>query len=179
MLSFNLVATTQRGNERACMKELGMLGEALGFRDVRLKRTWYPGLVVGLTPGDPVALVKALRPVVEEDPWDIRFLQKLTPVEINTEATIADVTEAVEKLAPRIPEKSSFRISINRRGSDVSTQELIKAAASKVERRVNLDRPDWIIQVEIIEDAAGVSVLEPDSILSVTKLQELAMLDQR
>lgn len=179
MLSFNLVVTTQRGNERACMKELGMLGETLGFKDVKLKRTWYPGLVIGLTPGDPVALVKALRPVVEEDPWDMRFLQKLTPVEINTGATVQDIAEAVEKLVPRIPEKSSFRVSINKRGSDISSQEVIEAAASKVERRVNLDRPDWLVQIEIIDDTAGVSVLEPESILSVTKLQELAMLDQR
>lgn len=179
MISFNLVATTQRGNERACMKELGMLSESLGFRDVRLKRTWYPGVVIGLAPGDPVALVRALRPIVKEDPWDLRFLQKLTPVEINVAATTDEIAGAVEKLAPRIPEKSSFRVSINKRGSDITSQELIKAAASKVERRVNLDRPAWVVQIEIIDDAAGVSVLEPDDILSITKLQELAMQDQR
>jgi tRNA acetyltransferase TAN1 len=176
---FNLVATTQRGNERACMKELGMLSESLGFESVRLKRTGYPGLVIGLAPGDPVALVKAVRPIAEEDPWDLRFLQKLTPVEANVEATTEDIAEAVAKLAHKVPEGKSFKVSINKRGSDIVSQELIKAAASKVERIVNLERPDWVVQIEIIEDSAGVSILEPKDILSITKLQELAMQGQR
>jgi tRNA acetyltransferase TAN1 len=157
------------------MKELGMLAESLGFKGVRLKRTGYPGLVIGLEPGDPVALVKALRGRAEEDPWDLRFLQKLTPVEINVEATTNEIAEAVARLAHKVPGGKSFRVSINKRGSDIASQELIKAAASKVDRRVNLERPDWVVQIEIIEDAAGVSVLEPKDILSITKLQELAM----
>lgn len=175
MTSFNLVATTQRGNERGCVKELGMLSESLGFGGVRLKRTGYPGLVIGLAPGDPVALVRAMRPVAEEDPWDLRFLQKLTPVEATVEATTAQIAEAVAKLAYKVPEGKSFKVSINKRGCDIASQELIKAAASKVDRRVNLERPDWVVQIEIIDDAAGVSVLEPKDILSITKLQELAM----
>jgi tRNA acetyltransferase TAN1 len=161
------------------MKELGILTESLGFKDVRLKKTWFPGLVVGVAPGDPVALVRALRPIAEEDPWDLRFLQKLTPVEENTEASVDKIAEAVEKLARKIPDGSSFRISINKRGSDISSQELIKAAASKVDRRVNLERPDWVVQIEIIEETAGISVLTPKDILSITKLQECAMEDQR
>ena len=175
MRSFNLVATTQRGNEWACMKELGMLSQSLGYEGVKMKRTGYPGLVIGSIDGDPIALVRAARTVVEEDPWDLRFLQKLTPVEVTVEATVGVISEAVGKLAQKVPEGKSFKVSINKRGCDIASQELIKATASKVERRVNLERPDWVVQIEIIEDAAGVSVLEPKDILSVTKLQELAM----
>jgi len=173
--SFNLVATTQRGNEWACMKEVGMLGQSLGFESVRMKRTGYPGLVIGSMEGDPVALVRAVRAIVEEDPWDLRFLLKLTPVEVTVEAGIEKIADAIGKIAQRIPEGSSFKVSVNKRGSEISSQDLIKAAASKVDRRVNLERPQWVVQVEIIEDTAGVSVLEPKDILSVTKLQELAM----
>jgi tRNA(Ser,Leu) C12 N-acetylase TAN1 len=173
--SFNLVATTQRGNEWACMKELGMLCESLGFEGVRMKRTGFPGLVIGLVDRDPIALVRAVRAIVEEDPWDLRFLQKLTPIEVTVETNIGMIAEAVGKLAQRVPEGKSFRISINKRGCDIASQDVILAAASKVQRRVNLDRPDWVVQIEVIEDAAGVSVLEPKDILSVTKLQEMAM----
>src|SRR5512136_617072 len=134
LISFNLVATTQRGNERGCAKELGMLSESLGFGGVRLKRTGYPGLVIGLAPGDPVALVRAMRPIAEEDPWDLRFLQKLTPVETTTEATTAQIAEAVAKLSCKVPEGKSFKVSINKRGCDIASQELIKATASKVDR---------------------------------------------
>lgn len=175
MLLFNLVATTQRGNERGCMRELGMLSESLGFRGVTLKRTAFPGLVVGVAPGDPVALVRALRPLVEEDPWDLRFLQKLTPTEVNVEADVGAIAEAVAKLAHKVPAGKSFKVAINKRGCDLSSQDVIKAAASKVDRRVCLERPDWVVQIEIIQEAAGISVLEPADILSITKLQELAM----
>lgn len=175
MRSFNLVATTQRGNEWACTKELGKLSQSLGFESLRMKRTGFPGLVTGLAEGDPIALVRAVREVVEGDPWDLRFLQKLTPVEVTVEATVAAVSDAVGRLADRIPEGKSFRVSVNKRGCDIPSQELILAAASKIKRRVNLERPDWVVQIEIIDDAAGVSVLDPKDILSVTKLQELAM----
>jgi tRNA acetyltransferase TAN1 len=173
--SFNLVATTQRGNEWACGKEVGMLSQSLGFEGVKMKRTGYPGLVIGNVEGDPIALVRAVRGIVEGDPWDLRFLLKLTPIETTVEASESKIAEVVGKLAEKVPQGKSFKISINKRGSNIASQDLIKATASKVDRRVNLERPDWVVQIEIIEDTAGVSVLDPKDILSVTKLQERAM----
>ncbi len=175
MRSFNLVATTQRGNEWACAKEVEKLGESLGFGGVRMKRAGFPGLLIGNMEGDPFDLVRAVRGVAEGDPWDLRFLLRLTPIEVTVEATVDLVAEAVGKLAHKVPEGQSFRVSVNKRGCDIPSQELIIAAASKVKRRVNLERPDWVVQIEVIDDAAGISVLEPGDILSVTKLQEQAM----
>jgi tRNA acetyltransferase TAN1 len=169
------VVTTQRGNERACIREVAMLVEEAGGPEVRLSKTWYPGLIVGTVDGDPVELVRKIRPRVEEDPWDLRFMLKLVPVQKSVQADIEKIKEAVGELSGAIPAESSFKISVNKRGSDLRTAEIIKEAASKVVRKVDLDRPDRIVQIEIIDDVAGISVLREDEILSVTKLQEKAM----
>jgi tRNA acetyltransferase TAN1 len=173
--NFNLVVTTQRGNERACIRELIMLVDEAGGPDVRLRKTWYPGLIAGTAEGDPVELVRKIRPLVEEDPWDLRFMLKLVPVQKSVQADVVKIKETVGELAGAIPAGSSFKISVSKRGSDLRTAEIIKEAASVVVRKVDLEKPDRIVQIEIIDDVAGVSVLCEDEILSVTKLQEKAM----
>jgi tRNA acetyltransferase TAN1 len=100
---------------------------------------------------------------------------KLVPVQKIVQADVVKIKEAVGELSGAIPAGSSFKISVSKRGSDLRTAEIIKEAASVVVRKVDLEKPDWIVQIEIIDDVAGVSVLHEDEILSVTKLQEKAM----
>lgn len=172
---FNLIVTTQRGNERNCVKEVLMLVDEVGGPETKLKRTRFPGLLVGTVKGDPVDLLRRIRPLIEEDPWDLRFAQKLVPVQKNVAADIASIKECVGGLAPMIPDGASFKIVVNKRGSDLRTSEIIKEAASTIERKVDLESPDKVVQIEIIDDVAGISLIAGDDIVSVTRLQERAM----
>ncbi|MBM5805067.1 MAG: hypothetical protein FJZ49_03225 [Candidatus Verstraetearchaeota archaeon] len=175
MQGFNLIVTTQRGNEKNCVKEVLMLVDEVGGPETRLKRTRFPGLLAGTVKGDPVDLLRRIRPLIEEDPWDLRFAQKLVPVQKNIAADIMSLKGAVGGLAPMIPAGASFKIVVNKRGSDLRTGEIIREAASTIERRVDLETPDKIVQIEIIDDVAGISLIAGDDIISVTKLQERAM----
>jgi tRNA acetyltransferase TAN1 len=172
---FNLIVTTQRGNERNCVREVTMLVDEVGGPETRLRKTRFPGLIVGAVKGDPVDLLRRIRPLIETDPWDLRFAQKLVPIQKNVVADIPSIKEAVGELAHLIPDGASFKIAVNKRGSDLRTIEVIREAASKVERRVDLESPDKVIQIEIIDDVAGISLIQVDDIVSVTKLQEKAM----
>ena len=175
LLDFNLVITTQRGNERNCIRELSRLvGEAGGPR-IHMKKTRFPGLLLGFVEGDPIELCRKIRPFVEEDPWDLRFVQKVIPIQKTVPADAASIKEVVSGLAGLIPEKSSFKITVNKRGTEISSMELIKQVATAVQRRVDLNRPDMIIQLELIDDRAGISLIVDDDIVSVTKMQEKAM----
>jgi len=172
---FNLIITTQRGNERNCVREVMMLVDEAGGPETRLGRTRFPGLIVGSVKGDPVELLRRIRPLIERDPWDLRFAQKLIPIQKNVVADIPHIREAAWELAQLIPEGASFKIAVNKRGSELRTIELIREAASKIERKVDLESPDKVIQIEIIDDVAGISLIQVDDIVSVTKLQEKAM----
>uniref|UniRef100_A0A7J3UYS6 L-threonylcarbamoyladenylate synthase n=1 Tax=Candidatus Methanosuratincola petrocarbonis (ex Vanwonterghem et al. 2016) TaxID=1867261 RepID=A0A7J3UYS6_9CREN len=169
---FNIIVTTQRGNERNCMRELVTLS---GEPSIRFSRTGFPGLLKGEVQSDPVEFCKALAAKLAEDPWRARFVQKVTPIQEVTRAEAEDIRAAVRRLAGSIPEGATFRITVNKRGSEISSSGLIREVAREIERKVDLEHPDWIVDIELIRDVAGISVIRPGDIVSVTKMQEEAL----
>ncbi len=169
---FNIIVTTQRGNERNCMRELVTLS---GETSIMFSRTGFPGLLKGKVPSDPVEFCRALAAKLAEDPWRARFIQKVTPIQEVARAEVAEIRAAVKRLSGAIPEGASFRITVNKRGSEISSSELIREVAREVERKVDLENPDWVVDIELIRDLAGVSVLRAGDIVSVTKMQEEAL----
>ena len=85
------------------------------------------------------------------------------------EAKPEKIAEVVEKLSSKIPEDARFRVTVEKRHTSLSSRELIEAAASKVDRKVDLENPDWIVLIEVLGGVAGVSVLKPDQILSTRR----------
>lgn len=169
---FNLIVTTQRGNENACMRELAIVS---GEADIRFSRTGFPGLITCSVRGDPVEFCRRLKAKVEEDPWRVRFLLKAVPIQAMARAEVSEIKSVVKRLAETIPPEASFRITVNKRGSEIRTSDLIREIAPLIERKVDLEDPDFVVDVEIIRDLAGVSVISPVEIVSVTKMQEAAL----
>ncbi len=175
MGDFNLIVTTQRGNERACVREFVNMVNAVQGPNISLRRTRFPGLILGRVDGDPIALCRSLNSLTEEDPWGVRFVQRAIPIQVNVDAEVGAIKEAVGVVSKGIPEGASFKIEVAKRGSDLSSSEIIKESASMVQRRVNLEKPAYTVRVEIIDDRAGIALLADEDLLSVTKLQEKAM----
>ncbi|MGQ9760048.1 MAG: THUMP domain-containing protein [Candidatus Methanomethylicaceae archaeon] len=175
MKEFKLIVTTQRGNETRCAKEVLILAKRLGFEDVEIERTRFPGLLIGRVEDDPVNFTRGARGVIEKDPWEFKYLQRIVPIQRICEADVLSMKAVVKELLHLIPERSSFKVVVNKRGSQLSREGVIREVASLIERRVDLERPDVILQIEIIEDAAGISVISEGDIVSVTKLQEEAL----
>ncbi|MCK4668737.1 RNA methyltransferase, partial [Candidatus Bathyarchaeota archaeon] len=63
----------------------------------------------------------------------------------------------------------TFRVTVEKRFTQMSSREVIEATAVNVKRNVNLDNPDKILLVEIIGGLTGVSVIKPSYILSIIK----------
>lgn len=175
MKEFNLIVTTQRGNEGRCAKEALILAKNLGFGDLETERTRFPGLVIAKVEGEPVSFVRKARDFIQRDPWGFKYIQKIVPVQKLCKADIVVMKEKVKELLHLIPEGSSFKVVVNRRGSQLKKEEIIREVASLIDRRVDLERPDVILQVEVIEDIAGLSVITEGDIISVTKLQEKSL----
>ncbi|MGC8936115.1 MAG: THUMP domain-containing protein [Candidatus Methanomethylicaceae archaeon] len=175
MKEFNLIITTQRGNETRCAKEAMVLAKSIGFEDVDFGSTRFPGLLTGKVEGDPLDFVKRAKNFVESDPWSFKYIQRIVPVQKICEATIPAMKDAVKEIVSQIPENSSFKVVVNKRGSALKREEIIREVASLIERRVDLERPDVLLQVEIIEDVVGISLISERDIVSITKLQERAL----
>ncbi len=60
-------------------------------------------------------------------------------------------------------------MTVEKRFTDLSSREIIEAAASNLQQDVDLEEPDKILVVEVVGRLTGLSVIEPGDILSVVK----------
>jgi tRNA acetyltransferase TAN1 len=60
--------------------------------------------------------------------------------------------------------QDTFRITVEKRHTVLTPADIIATLASKIDNRVKLKNPDWIVLVEIIGAFAGVSILRPNQI---------------
>lgn len=166
---FNLLISTSRRNERnACSEVWYLLGE-IGDRNSEAKTTGIIGLTVAKTTLDPKMVVRRLREILRQRPWEVKYVLKVVPIERLVPATIGDVEKAALELSKRIGENDRFRVTVEKRRSNLSSHEIIKAVANKIDKKVDLENPDKIVLVEVVGQTVGLSLLEPGDILSVEK----------
>jgi len=166
---FNLLVSTSRGNERNTCSEVWYLLGELGDKNARVDVTPAIGLVVAETILDPVDVVHKLRTILKEKPWEFRYTLKVTPVQRVVQTDIEEIKEASADLAREMAVGETFRVSVEKRHTSVSGREIIEAVASGIDRKVNLERPDRIILVEVLGRLSGISILRPDDILSTER----------
>jgi len=169
MEDFNLLVSTSKGNENNACSEIWFLLGELGDREALVDRTEVSGLIVAKTKLDPFKVVEGLRGILRERPWEFRYVLKVIPIEIVVRTRIDDIKRAAASLHHKILENERFRVTIEKRHSDISTKDIIDAAVENLNRKVDLNNPNKIILIEILGRLTGVSVIKPNDILSVTK----------
>lgn len=145
-----------------------LLGE-IGDRGSTIETTSAIGLVVAKTKLDPVKAIRDLRALLKERPWEFKYTLKLVPVQKVVEAQLQEIEHAALDLAGRIAQKEKFRITIEKRHTDLSSKTIIETVAKGVERTVDLDSPDKILMIEIIGQLAGLALIQPEDVLSVER----------
>src|SRR5207245_854992 len=158
---FNLLLSSARGNEREANHEIRYLLRELGDACPKTDFALVSGLTVAKTSLDPVKVVSRLRPVLKYRPWQFIYILKVKPVEEVVPCDIPSIGAAVVNQAGKVGLDETFRVSLEKRRSRVSSKEIIDAVASKVSRKVELRHPDKIVLFEVIGDVAGVSAIFP------------------
>ncbi len=167
--SFNLLVSSARGNEREANEELGYLIRELGDPSARTDYTMVSGLTVAKTSLDPVRVVSRLRPLLRERPWEFRYILKVKPVGKVVKCTLQEISEAASAQSHRIKDGETYRISLEKRRSKISSKEVIDAVAARLPRKVDLRNPAKVVLVEIIGHVAGISIIEPKGILGIER----------
>ena len=166
---FNLVISTSRGNERnACSEMWYLLGE-VGDRGSTLEPTPAIGLVVAKTKLEVIKTVHDLRTLLKERPWEFKYTLKLVPIQSVSEANLDAIQSSALALAEKIGDNETFRITVEKRHTRLSSKTIIDTIAKKVDRKVKLENPDRIIMIDVIGDLAGVALVKSDDILSVER----------
>ncbi len=166
---FNLLVSSARGNEREANSELVYLIGELGDRSAETSYTPVSGLTVAKTSLDPLKVIQSLRLILKEKPWEFRYVLKVKPVQKVVACEIEAIGNAVSERSKAIRDGETFRVSIEKRRSDVSSKEVIDAIAAKIPRKVDLRDPGKIVLVEIIGGVAGIAVIQPNGILGIER----------
>ncbi len=166
--NFNLVVSTIRGREEDCISELWYFLKELNDNNIIVSKTGLPGLILAKTSLDPFYVVHQIREKASENPWFFRFILKIVPIQTTTTSDLEEIKEKALKLAEKyLGKETEYKVTVRKRLTDLRTQEIIGAIAPNISNKVNLEKPSKIIWIEIISNVAGLSILEPDDIVSL------------
>ena len=165
----NLIITCARHLEPETQEEITRILGELGDSEPKITISSMSGILTAETKLDPVKVVKKIQELILDEPWVVRYCLRIIPIHRVTETKIEEIEEIISELVELIPEGDSYRISIEKRNSDISSQELITKIANKIKNKVSLENPDKIVQIEILGSKTGISILEKSDILSVEK----------
>lgn len=166
---FNLLATTYRRLERAACSEFCYLLEQAGDSGASVDRSGIAGLIMAKTLLDPVQAVKKLHEILLERPYEFRYLLRIIPIEKVVRTDVNEIESASKELGLKIGGTETFRITVEKRFTALSTHDLIETVAANIKRKVNLNKPDKILLIEIVGGMTGISIIKPDELLSVMK----------
>ena len=141
-----------------------------GIRKVTIDRSAYDG-IIEVDVEDPKALLSFITDFVRSEPFKVRFMLRVIPVDRVVDTKVDDIVKAVKELSAAIGPGETFRITIEARDSPYPERKLIDAIADAVDRKVSLDSPDKVVLLEIFGEYSGVSVISPHDILSIQKLK--------
>jgi tRNA acetyltransferase TAN1 len=166
---FDLLLSSARGNESEANYEARYLLGELGDKSATTDFTIVSGLTVAKTSLEPISTIARLRLILRKRPWEFRYLLKIKPISRVVSCDLQSIQAAAKSLVREIRATETFRVSLEKRRSEISSSDIVNTVASQIGRRVELRNPDKIVLVEIVGKIAGLSMIRPTEILSVAK----------
>ena len=165
----NLIVTCPRHLEPETEEELRDILEEFGDSDIKVTITNMSGILTVDTQLDPIEVVRKIKEMLLDEPWSVRYCKRIIPIQKVIESKIDEIEKNVEELSNQILKDETYRISIEKRNSDLSSKEIITKIANKIKNKVSLEFPDRILLVEILGNKTGISILKKVDILSTEK----------
>ena len=165
----NLIVTCARHLEPETEEELRGFLDEFGDSDPKVTITSMSGILTAETKLEPVEVVRKIKEMLLDEPWSVRYCLRIIPIQRIVETKIEEIEKVVEELSENISKDEKYRISIEKRNSDMSSQDIIKKIASKIKNQVSLEYPDKVVLIEIMGNKTGISLVKKSDILSTEK----------
>ena len=122
---------------------------------------------------DPIKTLQRIEEELEKDRTVLQYTLKLVPTQYRVATTLENMREITKKIIAKIKDDDSWRVTLRRRHSQLSRNEIITAVASEVNvGKVMLDNPRHYIIVEILGKWTYLS-LSPQAELSISLDEDL------
>ena len=165
----NLLVTCARNLETETKNEIGKILGEIGDQEPEILNVGMRGILLVKTNIETSKIIEWVKDKVVEEPWFIRYCLRIIPIQTITETKMTKIMENIIRLKDVIQENDSYRITIEKRNTDMSSTEIITDIAKIFPNKVSLNQPDWVVLIEILGDKTGDSILKENEIFSLDK----------
>jgi len=169
MREFNLIVTCPRGAEFDAIYGVKDLLSEIGDSEAEAWETGVSGLILARSKLDPVEAVRRIREYARGNPDRVGVVRRIIPIQRCVQSRIEAIVDAVKELRDLIGEGETFRITIEKRHTQLGSKEIIAETAKLIDRKVNLENPDKIVLIEVEGPVTGISVLKPSDIVNLER----------
>ena len=170
----NLIVTCARNLESETKNEIKKILDELGVQEPEILNVGMRGILMVDSKIEPSKIIDCVKNKIIEEPWLIRYCLRLIPIQRMTETEIGKITQNVIKLKDTIQKNDSYRITIEKRNTSISSNEIITEVAKIFPNKVSLNQPDWIVLIEILGNKTGISILKNDELFSLDKAKRMS-----
>ena len=170
----NLIITCARSLESETKNEISKILDELGDQEPEILNVGMRGILMVNTVIEPSKIIDYVKNKMIEEPWLIRYCLRIIPIQMITETEIDKIKQNVIKLKDTIQKNDSYRITIEKRNTSISSNEIITEIAKIFPNKVSLNQPDWIVLIEILGNDTGISILKDDELFSLDKAKRMS-----
>lgn len=165
----NLIVTCPRHFESEAKEELRKILQGFGDEIPAFFPTDLSGIFTVETKIEGKDLIRQLKEMIQEEPWSLRYVRRVIPIQVTVNTELEDIVKESLDLSKIMKEDQTYRISIEKRNSSISSSEIISKIADKISNKVSMENYDWNILIEILGEQTGISILKNQDVLSVEK----------
>tara|TARA_B100000745_G_scaffold298620_1_gene247673 strand:+ start:236 stop:721 length:486 start_codon:yes stop_codon:yes gene_type:complete len=155
------------------INEVTHLLDEFGDPNARSSKTGFSGIIKIETVMELLELIEKFRDKIENEPWELRYCSRIIPIQKTCKTDLISIKDNVIELISSIKANETYKISIERRNSELIRSEIISNIANLLSNSVSLEIPDWEIIIQILGNETGISVMPANSILSISKIKRL------
>ena len=165
----NLIITCQRNLEEPTILEIQNMLERFGDTEPIVEKTSFSGIIQVETKLDIMRVLENFKEIIEDEPWLIKYCSRIIPIQVESESKLDDIRDKVKGLSEIIKKNDTYRITVEKRQSSLHTSEIISKIADSLSNKVSLENSDWEIIIQVLRNKTGISIIPPNSILSVDR----------
>ncbi|HON11117.1 MAG TPA: THUMP domain-containing protein [Chitinispirillaceae bacterium] len=170
MNQFNLLVSHRFKEQQEAHDEIVELLNKLGDTQPQVVDTSVKGIIGVKTSLDARNVTAQLRSLFRENHDNIKFAIKWVPVDNWCDSNIDIMVETVKKVKDQIGPDETWAMDIEKRKyPNFRTYDILTRLAENIKSRVDLKKPQKILRVDIMGPEAGISVLKPEDIFSVSR----------
>ena len=169
---FNLLVSFNPTHERTAKSELNEVLQKIG-ESPRIKATEAEGLFKVIV-SDGRKVVERLRKLCSADPNLFTATHRFTPVDRWCNSTVPEMKKLVKSLSAEIASTDKWKMNLSKRcWEKMDGSKLVLSLTDVIDREhVDLKNPQRIVQVDIIGDQAGISLLSPEDLLDAGEAKQ-------